>query len=317
MKNPAPKLSIHPRNFHQGRYDLETLVGALPELKTFIFTNEFGNQTIDFSNPEAVKILNRALLKKYYQVVSWDIPDGFLCPPIPGRADYIHHLADLLAPSNVGKLPKPVNIRVLDIGTGANLIYPLLGAAIYDWRFVGSELNPIALNSAKSNLDNNPNFQEKIELRGQNNPEAIFEGIIQQEEFFDLTLCNPPFHESAEAAQEGSRRKIRNLTGKDVSKAKLNFGGQSAELWTEGGELEFIRKMILESSRFKSQVFWFTTLVSKSENLKPIEAILKNAGVAAQKTVPMTQGNKQSRFVAWTFLNPKQREDWSKFRWSK
>jgi 23S rRNA (adenine1618-N6)-methyltransferase len=317
MKNLAPKFSLHPRNLHQGRYDLEALVGALPELKAFIFTNVFGNQTINFSDPKAVKILNRALLKKYYKVDFWDIPEGFLCPPIPGRADYIHHLADLLAQSNGGNLPRATKIRVLDIGTGANLIYPLLGAAIYDWKFVGSELNPIALDAAKSILDNNPNFQGKIELRSQSNVDRIFEGIIQQEEFFDLMLCNPPFHESATAAQEGSRRKVRNLTGKAVSKAKLNFGGQSAELWTEGGELEFIRKMIQETSRFKSQVFWFTTLVSKSENLKPIEAMLKRIGVAAQKTVPMAQGNKQSRFVAWTFFSEKQRQTWSSFRWNQ
>jgi 23S rRNA (adenine1618-N6)-methyltransferase len=221
----------------------------------------------------------------------------------------------LLAQSNAGKIPKSPKIRILDIGTGANLIYPLLGAAIYDWTFVGSELNPMALDAAKSNLDSNPNFHGKIALRQQSNPESIFEGIIQADEFFDLTLCNPPFHESAQAAQEGSQRKVRNLTGKAVLKAELNFGGKASELWTAGGELGFIRKMILESSRFKNQVFWFTTLVSKSENLKPIEAWLKNAGVVAQKTIPMAQGNKQSRFVAWTFLTPKQQEAWRAYRW--
>jgi 23S rRNA (adenine1618-N6)-methyltransferase len=315
MSNPGRKSGFHPRNLHQGRYDMEALSATLSELKEFLFTNEFGNQTLDFYNPKAVKALNRALLKHHYQVGYWDIPEGFLCPPIPGRADYLHHLADLLAQSNAGKLPKQTHIRVLDIGTGANLIYPLLGAAIYDWTFVGSELNPRALQAAKSNLDSNPIFQGKIALRQQSNPESIFEGIIQADEFFDLTLCNPPFHESAQAAQEGSQRKVRNLTGKAVLKAELNFGGQAAELWTEGGELGFIRKMILESSRFKNQVYWFTTLVSKSENLKPIEALLRNAGVVVQKTVAMAQGNKQSRFVAWTYLNPKQQEAWKAYRW--
>lgn len=307
--------SLHPRSLHLGRYDLEALSASLPALKDFLFTNEFGVQTLDFANPKAVKALNQSLLSHFYKVDFWDIPAGFLCPPIPGRADYLHYLADLLAQSNEGKLPKPTHIRALDIGTGANLIYPLLGAAIYGWTFVGSELNPMALHAAKSNLDNNPNFREKIALRQQSNPESIFEGIIQADEFFDLTLCNPPFHESAQAAQEGSQRKVRNLTGKAVLKAELNFGGQASELWTAGGELGFIRKMILESSRFKNQVFWFTTLVSKSENLKPIESFLKNAGVVAQKTIPMSQGNKQSRFVAWTFLNSKQQEAWRTYRW--
>ena len=42
-------------------------------------------------------MLNRAILMHHYGVKSWDIPAGYLCPPIPGRADYIHSVADLLA----------------------------------------------------------------------------------------------------------------------------------------------------------------------------------------------------------------------------
>lgn len=314
MKKPE-KAGLHPRNPHQGRYDLDALMESSPELRAFVFENEFGRQTVDFADPAAVKALNRALLKHHYHIGFWDIPAGFLCPPIPGRADYIHHLADVLAGSNSGKIPSGEKIRVLDIGTGANLIYPILGNASYGWHFVGSELNPKALDSARLILEKNPHLSEKIELRHQSQADSIFAGIVQKGEFYDLTLCNPPFHESAEAAAAGSRRKIQNLTGKAVSKAKLNFGGQAAELWTAGGELEFIRRMILESSRFKGQVFWFTTLVSKSENLKAIEGLLRSAGVVAQKTISMAQGSKQSRFVAWTFLSPKQQEAWQTYRW--
>lgn len=306
---------LHPRNLHQGRYDLEALSETLPELKSFLFTNDYGNLTLDFANPKAVKSLNQALLRHFYQVDFWDIPDGFLCPPIPGRADYIHHLADLLAQSNGGRSPKSAKINVLDIGTGANLIYPILGNAIYDWSFVGSELGPKAIESAKQILSKNPQFQGKIELRPQSDSSRIFTNIIQSEEFFDLTLCNPPFHESAQAAQQGSQRKVRNLTGKPVAKAELNFGGQAAELWTEGGELAFIRKMIAESLLFKNQVFWFTTLVSKSEHLKSIQIELQKVGVAEQKIIEMAQGNKKSRLVAWTFLTEKQQAAWKTYRW--
>jgi 23S rRNA (adenine1618-N6)-methyltransferase len=306
---------LHPRNLHQGRYDLEVLMRAVPELETFVFKNEFGNLTLDFSDPKAVKSLNASLLKHFYGLGYWDIPDGFLCPPIPGRADYIHYLADLLTESNMGKRPSGENIKALDIGTGANLIYPILGNSIYGWSFVGSELNPIAVESAELILSKNPRLKAKIGVRQQADSKQIFSGIIQKEEFFDLTLCNPPFHESQEEAQAGSQRKVRNLTGKPVIKAGLNFGGQASELWTEGGELEFIRKMILESSKFKNQVFWFSTLVSKSENLKAIAEMLKSVAVTMQKTIPMAQGNKQSRFVAWTFLNEKQQKGWRAFRW--
>lgn len=314
MKNQE-KPVLHSRNLHQGRYDLEALARTSPNLRPFVFQNEFGNLSIDFSNPNAVKALNQALLRHFYHIEFWDIPEGFLCPPIPGRADYIHHLADLLAVSHAGKIPKGDKIRVLDIGTGANLIYPILGNSSYQWSFVGSEFNPKAILSAQTIIHQNLRLQAKVEIRRQAESSKIFAGIIESEEFFDLTLCNPPFHESAEAAQAGSQRKVRNLTGKAVAKAKLNFGGQAAELWTEGGELEFIRKMVWESSRFKGQVFWFTTLVSKSDNLEPIGELLKKAGTTAQKTIPMAQGNKQSRFVAWTFLSDRQQEAWRSYRW--
>ncbi|MBA4300741.1 23S rRNA m(6)A-1618 methyltransferase [Algoriphagus alkaliphilus] len=309
MKKQTPQPSLHPRNLHQGRYDLELLSDSLPELKAHIFKNEHGNLTLDFANPKAVKSLNQALLKCFYQIEFWDIPDGFLCPPIPGRADYIHYLADVLGESKDGKIPKGSKIKVLDIGTGANLIYPILGNSIYDWSFVGSELNPVAIDSAQKILAHNQKLHEKIELRFQPDSSKIFSNIILVEDFFDLTVCNPPFHESAQAAQEVSRRKVQNLTGKLTSKPVLNFGGQANELWTDGGELEFIRKMIEESLKFKNQVCWFTTLVSKSENLKSIHYQLEKASVFSQKTIQMAQGNKESRFVAWTFLTEKQREN--------
>ncbi|RIW18310.1 23S rRNA (adenine(1618)-N(6))-methyltransferase RlmF [Algoriphagus lacus] len=316
MKGKGNQAGLHARNIHQGRYDLDALANTLPELNTFLFTNEYGNLTLDFSDPTAVKALNRALLLHFYHLQFWDIPEGFLCPPIPGRADYIHYLADLLGDSHSGKIPAGLKIKVLDVGTGANLIYPILGNACYGWSFVGSELNPLAIASAEHIISKNPHFSGNIEIRAQTNPENIFSGIIQPNEFFDMTMCNPPFHESALAALEGSQRKVKNLTGKSSPKPELNFGGQAAELWTDGGELQFIRKMIQESLNFKSQVFWFTSLVSKSENLKPLQTQLEKSGAVAQKIIEMAQGNKKSRFIVWSFLNEKQRKTWSEHRWS-
>lgn len=87
-----------------------------------MFRHQLYELSVNFADPLAVKTLNKALLAHFYGVTHWDIPDGFLCPPVPGRADYVHHLADLLADDNGGVVPKQAT--VLDIGTGANLIYP-------------------------------------------------------------------------------------------------------------------------------------------------------------------------------------------------
>ncbi len=134
-KDNSEKNNLHPRNLHRNRYDFELLISNCPELKQYIGINKHQIETIDFSNPKAVKVLNKALLKTYYHIDFWSIPANYLCPPIPGRADYIHYIADLLAASNNGTIPTESSILGLDIGTGANLIYPILGNAIYNWSF--------------------------------------------------------------------------------------------------------------------------------------------------------------------------------------
>lgn len=269
----AQKPGLHPRNRHHSRYDLATLCQVNPELRQFLTLTPAGEQSVDFANPLAVKALNKALLAHFYAVANWDIPDGFLCPPVPGRADYIHHLADLLAEAS-GTIP--ANASILDIGVGANCIYPLIGVHEYGWRFTGSETSSQALSSAQAIISANPGLNRAIRLRRQKESGAIFNGIIHKNEQYDATLCNPPFHDSAAAARAGSERKRRNLgLNKDDA---LNFGGQQQELWCEGGEVAFIKKMIEESKGFAKQVMWFTSLVSRGENLPPLYRALTDVG---------------------------------------
>ena len=91
-------------------------ITAYPPLSPFVSKNIYGDDSIEFANPKAVRALNKALMMHYYGIKSWDIPEGYLCPPIPGRADYIHHAAGLLSQSNYGKIPKGEHITVLDTG---------------------------------------------------------------------------------------------------------------------------------------------------------------------------------------------------------
>ncbi|EEG6271587.1 23S rRNA (adenine(1618)-N(6))-methyltransferase RlmF [Salmonella enterica subsp. enterica] len=298
----AQKPGLHPRNRHQHRYDLAALCQTTPELTSFLIRTPAGEQSVDFANPQAVKALNKALLAHFYAVTHWDIPPGFLCPPVPGRADYIHHLADLLG-ETTGSIPAQATI--LDVGVGANCIYPLIGVHEYGWRFTGSEVSDAAMSSAQAIIQANTGLSRAIRLRRQKDPAAIFTGIIHKNEFYDATLCNPPFHESAAAARAGSERKRRNL-GQNKDDA-LNFGGQQQELWCEGGEVAFIKKMIAESQSFRRQVLWFTTLVSRGENLPPLYRALTEAGAVKVVKKEMAQGQKQSRFIAWTFMDDDQR----------
>ncbi|WP_312319511.1 23S rRNA (adenine(1618)-N(6))-methyltransferase RlmF [Atlantibacter hermannii] len=297
------KPGLHPRNRHQNRYDFNALQQDCPELTAFVRQSPAGEATIDFADPAAVKTLNKALLAHHYQVKNWDIPDGFLCPPVPGRADYVHHLADLLAQDHNGVVPR--NATVLDIGVGANCIYPLIGHHEYGWRFTGSEVNDDALKSANAIILANPGLNKAIRLRRQKTPGAILNGIIHKNEYYDAMMCNPPFHDSQASAAASSERKRRNLGLKES--AQLNFGGQQQELWCDGGEVAFITTLIQESKAFARQVTWFTSLVSKGDNLPDLYRALQQAGVVKVVKVEMSQGQKQSRFIAWTFQDDAQR----------
>lgn len=283
---------MHPRNRHQGQYDFRELTKVSPELAAFV-VRPFDKETIDFSNPRAVKALNRALLITHYGIRFWDIPEKFLCPPIPGRADYVHTISELVG----GK--RDSSVRVLDIGTGANVIYPLLGHAEYDWSFVGSEINAEALEAARSIIQKNE-LGTKIEIRLQTE-KKIFTGIIREDEKFHLSMCNPPFHASAEEALKGTERKWKNLKLKKAGTHR-NFGGSADELWCSGGEKEFVSQMIRESKIFGDKCRWFTTLVSKDENLRAFEKLVKTSGGRDLKILAMEQGQKKSRALAWTFL---------------
>lgn len=295
LKPTQIKTALHARNQHRDRYDFELLVVANPALKPFVKANQFGDASIDFANPQAVKALNQALLKQYYDVAIWDIPPQYLCPPIPGRADYVHYLADLLAQSPL----ENQSIRVLDIGVGANMIYPLIGQSSYGWQFVGADIDANAIKNAQQIVNAN-SLNDKIELRLQENKNHFFSGVIKKGEHFTFTMCNPPFHASVAEAQAGTQRKWRGL-GRG-GRSTLNFGGQSNELIYDGGEAAFVTAMMKESKQFASQCQWFTTLVSKASTLPSVYHTLQKVGAQKVKTMDMQQGQKQSRIVAWTFI---------------
>lgn len=316
-EHPKVKAGLHPRNKHRERYDFKMLIGTCPELSPFVKVNEYDDESVNFSDPKAVIMLNKALLMHYYNVKNWTLPEGFLCPPVPGRADYIHHLSDLLSASNNGIVPSGTKIKGLDIGVGANCIYPIVGKAEYGWSFVGSDLDAESVKAASTIVADNDSLKHSVKVRQQALARDTFRGIIQEGELFDFTMCNPPFHASQKDAESGTLRKLSSLNNIDVEEPVLNFGGQSQELCCPGGEERFVKNMVAQSQQYAQSCFWFTTLVSKKDHIRPIKIALKKAGAVEVKTIPMSQGTKVSRFVAWTFLSIEQQQEWVKSRWSK
>ena len=156
MKNTTEKTNLHPRNLHNFGYDFDVLIKINKDLEQHVFVNNFNTKTIDFSNPKSVKSLNQSLLIQYYNIDFWDLPDDYLCPPIPGRADYIHYIADLLASNHNNNIPLGEQVLGLDVGVGSNCIYPILGNAIYDWTFVATDIDENAIKNCKKIISQNP-----------------------------------------------------------------------------------------------------------------------------------------------------------------
>jgi len=292
--------TLHPRNIHNNGYDLKNLAKVLHELNEYIIPSKTGTPTVAFANPDAVRALNKALLIADYKLEFWTIAKTNLCPPIPGRADYIHTIADILA-EKLGEIPTGKRVKILDIGTGAGIIYPVIGVTTYNWEFVCSEIDKASINNAKLIIERNKSLKQNVTIRHQENRRNILKDIILPGEYYDFVMCNPPFYKSKEEATLQNARKSKNLGTAVDGKANLNFSGQNNELWCDGGEKAFITNMIYESKHFRGQSLWFSTLVSNKENLKTFNTHLKKVGIKESRVIEMQQGNKISRILIWNF----------------
>lgn len=288
------KSKLHPNNKHRGIYDFKALAKINPDLEDFVRRNQFGNLSIDFADAQAVYELNKALLKAVYNIQYWELPEEYLCPAIPARAEYIHQIAEYIK-------PKTEDIRCLDIGTGASLIYPIIGVQEYKWEFVGVDIDEQAIASAQQIIDNNNALKDKVMLRLQNNENSFFNGIISEGEKFDISICNPPFFTSQKDYETANLRKISNLTKESTIDAKSNFRGKGTELWCLGGEKRFIKSMVKESKEYAKSIRLFSTLISNNEHIKPILKSLEKAKAKQIKIIPIELGNKKSRILVWGF----------------
>lgn len=284
---------FHASNVSAPPYKMESLVAIHPALESFIISQNAGLSTIDFKNPMAVYHLNKALLSYHFKVKNWDLPPNHLVPGVPIRAEYLYRMADFLTSKGIPKIRK-----VLDIGTGANLIYPIVGASAFSWQFVASDIDPKSVDTAQAIAKANPVLKGKVMVKLQKDRTKIFQGIVNVGDKFDFSMCNPPFHLSANEANTHALKKQKNL---GYTENKLNFQGTANELWTPGGELGFLQQMIKESKTFESQISFFSTLVSKKENENPLVNLLNELQSRNITIIKMDHGNKQSRILIWSW----------------
>jgi len=263
-------------------YDLKKLCAIKPGLSEFVSADL---KHIDLSTNKAVKLLNQALVLDQLDLEYWDFPSGTLVPPFPSRLEYLKILHD----------SSQLSIKnVLDIGTGATLIYPIIGTQLFQWNFIGVDIDLNSLLSAQKIIDRN-NLSKFINLRTQSNPKKILNNIILLEDQFDLVICNPPFYESNEQAAKNFNKKS-NFLGENGL-----FQGTNNELIFEnGGELGFLKTYIRESQYFKEQCTQFSSLISKKEILRPLKVLIKKQG-GTPLHYKLTTKNKTHYILTWSY----------------
>ena len=136
-------------------------------------------------------------------------------------------------------------------------------------------------------------------MRQQFDEGNILEGIIEKGDSFSAVICNPPFYKSEKEARGANARKNRNLGTNTVR----NFSGNNNELWYPGGEKAFLHNYLYQSSLYKNSSLWFTSLVSKKETIESLQKSGVKLNVKTMKIIPMHQGNKVTRIIAWQFKN--------------
>ncbi|XP_020079913.1 methyltransferase-like protein 16 [Ananas comosus] len=309
--------AMHPRNrYTESPPDFALLASLYPSLRPFVSSpssssSSSSRASIDWTDPAATRELSRVLLLHDHGV-HWWIPDGQLCPTVPNRSNYIHWIEDLLASDLIPESSvSDGRVRGFDIGTGANCIYPLLGASLLGWSFVGSDVTDVALEWAKRNVESNPHLAELIEVRNANDSSSsvidntesleleskkdcycgppILLGVVKDGESFDFCMCNPPFFESIEVAGLNP---------------KTSCGGTAAEMVCSGGERAFITRIIKDSVSLKHSFRWFTSMVGRKVNLKFLVSKAHEVGASVVKTTEFVQGQTARWGLAWSFLPP-------------
>ncbi|MED6217581.1 hypothetical protein PIB30_019170 [Stylosanthes scabra] len=316
------RATIHPNNkYAETPPDFAQLASLYPSFRPYVkySPHSASRPFLDWTDFNATRELTRVLLLHDHNL-HWWIPDAQLCPTIPNRSNYIHWLNDLLSshiiPTNNNLHNK---LRGFDIGTGANCIYPLLGASLLGWTFVASDVTDVAIEWATRNVNNNPHIADLIEIRkvehskkapcvdevGPSLPldsnvhenknydgPPILVGVVRDDEKFDFCMCNPPFFESLEEAGLNP---------------KTSCGGTSDEMVCPGGEKAFIARIIDDSVELKHQFRWFTSMVGRKSSLKSLVSKLWEVGVTIVKTTEFVQGRTSRWGLAWSFLPPIQK----------
>ncbi|XP_012871770.1 PREDICTED: methyltransferase-like protein 16 [Dipodomys ordii] len=261
--------SMHARNRYKDKPpDFAYLASKYPDFKQHVQMNLNGRVSLNFKDPEAVRALTCTLLKEDFGL-SIDIPLERLIPTVPLRLNYIHWVEDLIGHQ---ESDKSTLRRGIDIGTGASCIYPLLGATLNGWYFLATEVDDMCFNYAKKNVEQN-NLSDLIKVVKVPQKTLLMDALKEESEIiYDFCMCNPPFF-----ANQLEAKGVNSRNPRRPPPSSVNTGGIT-EIMAEGGELEFVKRIIHDSLQLKKRLRWYSCMLGKKCSLAPLKKELRIQG---------------------------------------
>ncbi|XP_072318879.1 RNA N(6)-adenosine-methyltransferase mettl16 [Eucyclogobius newberryi] len=282
--------SMHPRNrYKDNPPDFAHLASKYPEFQQHVQTSLLGRPVVNFKEPEAVRALTCTLLKEDFGLTI-EIPLERLIPTVPLRLNYIHWVEDLIDGQKQLR-------RGIDIGTGASCIYPLLGATLNGWYFLATEVDDICFNYAKKNVEQN-NMSDLIKVVKVPQKTLLMDALKEETEIvYDFCMCNPPFF-----ANQLEAKGVNSRNSRRPPPSSVNTGGVT-EIMAEGGELEFVKRIIHDSLKLKKRLRWYSCMLGKKCSLAPLKEELRKQGVPKVTYTEFCQGRTMRWALAWSFYD--------------
>lgn len=286
--------SMHARNRYKDKPpDFAYLASKYPDFKQHIQINLNGRVSLNFKDPEAVRALTCTLLREDFGL-SIDIPLERLIPTVPLRLNYIHWVEDLIGHQDSDRTTVR---RGIDIGTGASCIYPLLGATLNGWYFLATEVDDMCFNYAKKNVEQN-NLSDLIKVVKVPQKTLLMDALKEESEIvYDFCMCNPPFF-----ANQLEAKGVNSRNSRRPPPSSVNTGGIT-EIMAEGGELEFVKRIIHDSLQLKKRLRWYSCMLGKKCSLAPLKEELRIQGVPKVTFTEFCQGRTMRWALAWSFYD--------------
>lgn len=225
--------------------------------------------------------------------------------------------------------------HILDIGTGATAIYPLLGCAIDpDWVFTGTDIDAASLDNARKIVENPRNngcdHGGDSSSKGSRRPRsrlirdwplnlASRITLLLRSEEDTLIPLNSRCVDRADRdhardnAQPmytatmcnppfySSAQEMQDSLDKKSLPPNGACSGTATEMICAGGEVAFVSRLIDESTSLRERVRWYTSMVGKMSSIAPLVDHLKQRGVQNYGISAFVQGSTRRWVLIWSF----------------